>query len=200
MQEKDSPEYCSVKPKFPKKLYFAGIFLGGNDQIIFLPFHQTFTTIKKLDAYLKEVYEEFKSMGADAVIPPETIVIPMTLESLIPLKREYWEGEHQEFSRDERTHLFLQFVKTPQLHKVLVTPQYYDQKKDHFEFDAAMPMKISAGEKELEHFMYHSDYPVNESASHAAFYISEKSMRYNFETKELDVPNKQEVNNSGFSN
>lgn len=190
MDEIDPKDYCSIKPKFPKKIYFASVFMiSGNNTELF-PFHEAFTSIKKLDGYLKLFREEFGKNHEDVDIPPQTIVIPLLLDSLFPLKKEYWEGEHLPYYPNDRWGQLLKFIKTPGHYKLLVTPRYYDAEKEDFDLDVALPLKVNVSNETISEFMQNSNFPVNILASHSAIYAPLKPMRYNYLTKELDYPEK----------
>ena len=187
--------YCTKNPKFPKKLYFVGIFITLKDNIEFVPFHQAFTNIKNISDYILNLYKELEDKFRDSEIAPQVVVIPLTYDHNLPLKKEYWDGEHETFTSETRTSLFIHLVKNPLFFKLLVTPNRYDEKKDNFEFEVAIPFKINSCEKDAEQFMLHSDYPVNTSASHVALYTPSRPRRYNYKTKKLDYPeNRKKLN------
>lgn len=164
------------------------MFVEANNQYDLIPLHRPFTTLKELDGYLNWIYESLQERYEPAGAKSGFAVVPLVFDSLIPLRRKYWEGEHQEFTDLERNHKFINFYNTPELFKMLVVPTNLDSENNTFEFDIALPFTNKSSEKDLELFMMHSDYPVNECASHAAFYLPGEPMRYNYETKKVEQP------------
>lgn len=167
------------------------MFIEAYDQYELIPLHQAFTTLKELDNYLNWMYESLKEKYESAGAKSGFAVVPLVFESWVPLRRNYWEGELQEFTYEERTHKFINFYNTPELFKMLVVPTFLNRENNTFDFDIALPFTNKSSEKDLELFMMHSDYPVNEFASHAALYLPGEPMRYNYETKKVEHPQRK---------
>jgi len=191
MDTDDPKKYCSIQPNFPKSAYLCYIFYASNSNLLLVPYHKIFTKLDEVREYILETVEFTKEKDASVEISPESIIIPLKLESLVPLMRKYWEGAHEEFTYDDRTHLFLEFLRKPQHYKMVVTPSDYDDKSKIFSFKAALPIKGTSGLSTVENFMQHSDYPVNEMASHAAIYTPKLPKRYNWLTKKIDYPQEE---------
>ena len=175
-------------PYFPKKLHLVGLFLAQKGNLMLFPLHQTFEKIEDSKSTITDIVKEFTSKKNGIELPPQVIVIPLKFDSLVPLKKEYWEGEHEAYDYDERVHNFIEFHKNPTFYKYLITPGDYDEINDKFSLDAAIPIKLNSEEKDLKNFMFHSDFPVNELASNSAFYIPLKPLRYNYLTNKVDRP------------
>lgn len=109
-------------------------------------------------------------------------VIPITLVSLYPLKPEYWENPTENYDVFIRGALFNDAVANLPLYKLLVTPIFSIDERKWF-FNAAIPFKITAKDKEIENFMLHSDYQVDERADSAGIYLFGKPIRYNWKKK-----------------
>ncbi len=199
MNDINPSSYCSKKPKFPHKLFTVSLIVGPDYEAIAVPFSQAYLSIEELTTDAITLVEESCIKYASVLDRPKVIVASLKFKELVPLKREYWEGEHENFSTEDKGKLFLQFYRNPDFFQILVNPRDYDPKSDTFELDATLPVKINANEETIEQFMQNSDYPVNELASHSALYEPMDLMYYNFDKKCLEKAKKADTANK-FAN
>lgn len=189
MDSIDPKEYCSKKPKFPNTAYISFIFYGKPGKILMFPMYQIYEDIDSVDKSINELIDDLKHRESTIKIPEETIVLPISLDKEIPLERKYWEGEHQNYSFDERTHLFLQLLDKPDFYQLFVLPTTYFKDTDLFKLVGVLPIKkVSNADDEAIKFLQNSDYEVDERASASAIYSIGKPMRYNWATKITDYP------------
>lgn len=181
MSEADSKKYCSVVPYFPKKAFFFCLFLKGDNASTFLP---AFPIIDNRDDIATTIMEfvDYLRDEKDIEVMSESIIIPIEYNKSFALKREFWEGNHEQFALESRFYEFLGLLDHPELHKLLVLPSLLEE-GNNFMLEAALPLKYNVSRKEITNFMQHSDYVVDERASSAAIYTIGKLFRYNWETK-----------------
>lgn len=191
MDSIDPKEYCSKKPDFPPNAYIAYFFYGRDGKILIFPLYQIYNEIEDVDNAMNELIEDLKKQKSTINIPEEIIVVPIKFDKEIPLVRKYWEGEHQNYSIDERIHLFLQLLDKPDFYQLFVLPTTYNKELDVFKLVGVLPVKKgSAALREAVNFLQNSDYNVDERASASALYNLGKPMRYNWATKKIDYPEK----------
>ncbi len=92
----------------------------------------------------------------------------------IELKPQYWTSRmHTDFS-DTRQELFTRMLVEYEENdnwQMVVTPETKRGKKEFF--SAGMPVRTEKWEKDVEAFMFYSDWYVNPKATHAAMYAVE---------------------------
>lgn len=181
-------DYCSKEPYFPQQAFIVYLFYGEEERLLLFPVSQVFPEIEIIQEPVLEVVEYFKKK--EIHVPEHCIIMPIKFLKKVPLKRKYWRGHHEEYTEEERFHLFLQLLDKPELHELLVTPGEYIEELDFFKLNAALPLKSSSPDSMIESFMQHSDYVVDERAKSAAVYTVDQPMRYNWITKKIDYPEK----------
>ena len=185
----DPKDYCSIKPHFPKVAYVVFLFYSDGKRTRLMPLYQIFNEIDAVNESIKEVIENFSQQDGTIEIPEQAIVVPLSFDSEIPLKRKYWEGEHESYSYSERAHLFLEMLDKPDFHQLFVVPTGYFEDEKVFRLEGALPIKTSSNSMgRIELFLQNSDYGVDERASAASLYNIGKPMRYNWETRKIDYP------------
>lgn len=141
---------------------------------------QLFTDKKQA---IKIIKGTIKGAGVTTIdIPYESILTYLTFESLIPLKKEYWENPTMKYDSWERNHLFMKMALHPQLYKILVVPVYIDEKDQAL--DAVLPMQ-RVTDKIIENFMMSSDQIVDERSKYAAIYTFDHRMKFDWKTGEI---------------
>jgi len=189
MDDIDPKEYCSIQPVFPKVAYIVFLFYGNSEKMLVYPMYQVFPDIQSIDEPIKKVLDHFQDQEGSIEIPDQAVIVPITYESKISLERKYWEGEHFHYPYHDRLHLFLQMLDKPDFYHLFIVPTTYDKISKSFELECALPIKIGSSiDREVENFLQHSDYSVDERAASVALYSIGKPMSYNFVTKKIDYP------------
>lgn len=111
-----------------------------------------------------------------------SVIVPITLQRLYPLKREFWENPSVHYDAFDRLKGFWNAVERPNFYQLLVTPLWVN--KELF-FHAAIPFYVSSTDRDIESFMLTSDYPVDERAKFAALYTLGIPLRFNWKTGDV---------------
>lgn len=176
-------EYCTLDVAYPTEGYIAILFAVLNDSKSIIPVDQIFASLDESSEYLGELVDEFMRRDILTGVEDTCLLIPIRLDSFYSLKREYWENPSIPYTYDHKTNLFLQLAKKPELHKLLVTPDFYDEEQDEWSLSIALPLKYKTEGKALEQFMLTSDSLVDERAKNAAIYTLGGAMHFNWKTK-----------------
>jgi hypothetical protein len=201
MEGIDPKDYCSLKPYFPKVAYVVYLFYGDGKRTMLMPLYQIHIEMNAVNESIKEVIENFNQKDSVMKIPEQAIIVPLSFDSEIPLERKYWEGEHENYSYHERTHLFLEMLDKPDFHQLFVVPTSYSKDSGSFQLEGALPIKTTSNSmSKVELFLQNSDYVVDERASAAALYNVGKPMRYDWETRKIDYPDTTRAKKERFRN
>jgi len=177
-------KYCSVIPDFPKNAWMVTIFiLSVKDYKVIgtYPLTNLFVNLDELSLDMKQLTEH-NSKKNKIKIAELVSILPVTFESLYPLKKEYWDNPGSHFDTDERIRLLRNAVEKPGFYKFLVTPDIID---NVWVYSAALPFFISSDNSLIEKFMLKSDWPVTPLAKYAAIYLLGKPCIFNWRTKEV---------------
>lgn len=182
MTSKKRITYCSITPRFPAKAYMAILMILYQEEIVgFLPSYPVYAST---DEFLSDCdYIAQYAEKNNVSVHEEAILVPLSLHDLFPLKRIYWEKPSVKFKSHDRSNLILNALHLPYFYKMLVTPSSYAKRR--FTFMTALPFYVTVKKKEIELFMYESDFPVNEYANQAAIYLLEQPFMLNWKNGEI---------------
>ena len=174
--------YCFRKPAFPAKAWGIALFAERNGELtdihVMSPVFCELTEIPVFVAnLLKSLAKE--PTTKEMTMIEECLLIPLTLATTLPLKREYWDNPAFDFGVVERYRAFLAFLKAPLAFHLLTVPRIDDKKCWHF--DLAAPFR-RGDDAAIETFMKTSNYPVNQEASEAALYDAANFKTFNWRT------------------
>ena len=189
-------KFCYLTPPFPKSAFMIMLSISKKSNpyktILFYPSKEIFPAIN--DALENVVYDKKAFIKVDDLYFQDVaLLIPLTFESLYPLRREFWDDEIHDFTFTDRVAAFIKASVSPDLNQVLVTPGLFGKK---WRFSAAVPFLPTADNKTLEQFMLHSNWPVDERAKYAGIYKMEKSVYINLKTRQIKPINLLPVENS----
>lgn len=191
MEDVDPKDYCSKKPHFPKTAYIVFLFFSKDEKVTVFPMKQVYPDLEIVKDPIIEIVEHIKKKRSEVEVSFECAVVPISFKKIIPLKREYWEGQHESYNYDFHLSLFIRLLHKPEFHKLLVVPTDFFPDLNYFKLEAALPLKITAGDIEIEQFIKGSDYEVHETASHAAIYFLNNPFSYNWETGKVRYPERK---------
>lgn len=184
---KKKTRFCDLEPDFPDKAFMVLIFLMPIDQSgnLIYPLEPIFKSLDEAAKSAQEWARNFEKEGIE--VPKFSVLIPIELESLFPLKKEYWEAEPTlHLKLENRIMPFIRILGHTGMHKLLVTPTCYRNKKWYFR--AAIPVGFLATNKDLAKLMTESDLHVDYRAKRVGLYTFGESLRFNWETKKLSNP------------
>jgi hypothetical protein len=168
---KKNPKYQSRAIAYPKHAFMVFIGMKIGDNKLLYPFEFIYTSYDEMTFEAKAFRKHFSD--ATSKVENECLVLPMTLESVVPLLPEYWKQTAYlpYYHSYERHRLFLNFLSAPHFHLVLVTP--YGRNNGREYLSAAIPISRHNSENQIKNFMFGSDYPVDQEAQKAATYRPE---------------------------
>lgn len=175
--------FCTLIPPYPKKAYIVSIFLSFQDKLTVFTFSLLQTTlaeitedVTKIDAAVKK-YSKHHFTVLDSCS-----ILPVTFSSRLLLQKKYWEHPTLEYTPEKRQQMFVPLLDNPQLYTLLVVPQHHDEKKDIWQFFAAIPFFLNTPKSTIEQFMNTSNTPVDPRAKYAALYTFGHAIRFDWRT------------------
>ncbi len=188
-KRKSKTAYCYRIASFPKEAYMNYVFYGRNEDIAMLyPFETVYPSIENLAEEMRNYsFEWNKEMANGMEIIDVSIIVPLVFHSLYPLRREFWNNPTMNFDDLDRFRGFWKAAAKPHFYKVVVTPQWL---RKQVAYHAVVPFYITAQVRDIDAFMMHSDYPVDERAKYAAIYTIGTPLRFNWKTGELSQAHK----------
>lgn len=172
-------KYCYRTPKFPKASYLVFVLIKVGEEVVHLhPFYLLEKSLSEIAMDVRLIRDEYES--EDFLIDDVVIVIPLTFHSFFPLKRSFWKRPSLPYTPDMRANEFAKILEYEDLFRILITPSLTEVNEEVFA--AAMPFYKNTSEKDIERFMYMSDFPVDETAKFAALYEPQKP--FDFKWKE----------------
>ncbi len=170
-----------MDPEFPRQAYMMFVFMVSEGTMIGVyPLSTIFASPREAAIAVRELVAS--SAERDITVPEVGILVPVVLDRLLPMKEEYWDNPTQSYGIPERMNVFLPVANQPQMYKLLVTPSHYE--KGTWYFSAVLPLLLSAGDDLIEKFMTTSDHPVDTRAKHAAIYLFQSPVSFNWVTGE----------------
>lgn len=178
--------YCSKVARFPKEAYLNYVFYAKDEDIVMLyPFEVVYPSITTLQNSMKKyAFDWNKEIANGMEIIDVSIIVPITLETLYPLRKEFWDNPTYHFDDLDRFRGFWRAAAKPSFYKVIVTPQWIGTRVS---FQAIIPFYITATRKDIDTFMLYSDYPVDEAAKYAAIYTIGTPLRFNWRTGDVST-------------
>jgi len=174
-------KYCSITPQFPKEGFIPFLRVTTEESIVaYLPLYLLCTSLADIQTSVEKIADEITE--APLTLEETALFLPVVFGGLVPLKRAYWENESVLYSNESRMRLFLSALSNFPMYNVLITP--WKLKRSVHEFAAAIPLYKSADQKNVEKFMLHSDFPVDEKAKYAALYSFGEPFTINWTTGE----------------
>lgn len=191
-------KYCYLTPDFPKEAFIIVLLFNiAKVQSMLMPLS---TVIKNIDEADKCIADFLigvnKLKNHDKIKFSEfAMIVPITLEKLFPLKKDYWTKCKLDPKYDDKFYVFIPAITNMSFHKLLVVPYKYIKKINHWELCAAYPFSIFDEDKEIEKFIYGSNQKVDVRAKYAALYVFGEAKRYNWKTgvvSEIEKTNPKE--------
>jgi len=178
-------KYQSRQPLFPQRGYMVAAWITYDErEYTNLPFTLTrlFRSREEIFSYMAQYKSEAEEKYSGLIVLESVLVVSLKLDTLVPLKKMYWQAPSVEVDLINKAAAFLAFYDQPSFHKILVTPRgvYYENGQE--EFLVAIPILESGLEKKLEAFMRTSKHPVDPTAKYAALYEPIKIESYNWKT------------------
>lgn len=173
--------YCWRDLDFPKDAFMVFMTCGKGGSVEYIyPMRCIYSDVTEFQQDAEAVVESFEF--GDSVLQ-YSILVPITLSCNFQLKRAYWKHPAVHYADIERIKLLVSAVNLYPLHKLLVTPYLHNRKNQLFA--AAIPFRKTASLRDVEQFMYLSDFPVDPSSKRAAIYELERPIGFNWQTGEL---------------
>ena len=182
---KKETKYCTYSPNFPEKAFVVIVHLAhkllSRDYVRNYPL---INLVPSLDEVVRDIsdFSKYANKTGELIVENICTVVPVTFNSLYPLRKEFWMSPTQHYDPQERIKLLMQAISKFEMYKLLATP--YEE--DRIETVAAtIPFYLSADDSLIEKFMLTSDWPVDNKAKYAAFYLFNKPQSFNWMTKEV---------------
>lgn len=173
-----SSKYGTRAPSYPTVGYVCFVTAGVGKTIRYAyPLSSLYRTMEEIKLDLSHI------MGALDQVQKTIILLPVKLLKLIELKESYWSHPTIHYTESDRTQLMTSALYSPTLFTLLVTPSTLVHSTE--ELKTPIVLKSSTLIHDLELFMNLSDYPVDETATHAALYSLDQPFIYNWETGEM---------------
>lgn len=178
-------EYGTLDPVFPKKAYLLFLFILHDEDIAgILPLEGIFTKLEDASIAIENTVQQLNNVPHPLTVPHETILFDLSFQSLVPLKKAYWDNPSLPYDTQTRLKTFSPLINNPFLYSLLVTPFAYDDNTDIWYLNAALPL-LKVDKSIIERFMLSSDQVVEPRAKHAAIYTITDKKRFNWSTKEI---------------
>jgi hypothetical protein len=172
---KKSIKHLSREFDFPKNAYVCFLWILTRDRVkIPIPYQYIFTDVEKFREIALNLSAELSQ--ASVVILDQSVIVPLKLEELYPLKRKYWKRPTVEYGQWEQMQTFLKALRYWDAYKLVVTPIGVIDNTEYF--SPAIPLLVSNIENDIEYFMQNSKHPVDETAKYAAIYSMGKPIGY----------------------
>lgn len=173
--------YCYRSVSFPEEAYVGYVTILKNEQILmFYPLDQIFASFDEYQKAAKKFTKEFSIQ--DLAVSDTGLLMPIVFTEKFPLKREYWQEPTISYTTQQRVKLFAGAANVHMLYKLLVTPSSLVKRPA---LNAAATFYTSATPAHIETFMYTSDFPVDETAKHAALYTMDRPFGINWIAGEI---------------
>lgn len=187
-------KYCYLTPDFPKKAFMVALFFSTEKvPLMTLPLSGVSTSIDNVSRTVTDFLEGLKKnkYGSKAEIINMAILVPITFQKLVPLKKEFWHKHTNDPKFLDKITAFAPALSYPNLYKLLVLPSGYIENLNHWEFSAAFPFSVFSDDPEIEKFMFASKDVVEIKAKYAALYSFENPKKLNLKTGEVSEIEKQ---------
>lgn len=187
-------EYCSIAPDFPKDGFIIILLLFNiedNKVMGILPLSSIFTHPDQVENTVMDLLQNGKNK--ELTVLTNAILIPIKFHSLYPLERKYWENPTIHFDTWDRVKLFIPVLEQPAFYHLLVTPSSIE--KEQTILHATLPLTNPDDTETIKKFMLTSDLPVDERANSAAIYSLGNSIKFNWQTKEVEKIEKNSGSN-----
>lgn len=160
--------YCSREVDFPQKLFLGFVWIYDFEhRPILIPATQLSVSPEKIVNYLNEIQEAYKTHGAELV--NQILVVPLTFEKLVPLKKEHWTSFKKDASVFETIFEYADAIKEYEDTQVLAATQGVDT-SDAEKFAHAAVMSRDTSMKRLDKIIVDSETYVDPTSTHAAIY------------------------------
>lgn len=167
-------DFGTWEPDFPDLLLVATAVIAApkSRKTTVHTFPRAFKTPKEMADYIETVMEQYHlDPKADPIKFGPIYISMLRYSRAIELKREYWTGnKHAEFA-PIRQNLFADMLASDarcEDWQMVITPEGKKGKKQYF--SAGMPVRGEKIMADVEAFMKYSDWHVDPTAAHAAFY------------------------------
>ncbi len=182
----DKKDYCSLTPEFPKKAFMLFLFILQEDNVLgSVPMESIYTTPKNAAYGVGQAMSHFNSLDKTITVPEECLLIPLSLNSLYPLKKGFWKKPEIKYDSQIRMKTFTKVLEYPEFFSLLVTPFSYEQDSNKWYLNATIPLPATNNSSIIEQFMLKSDQVVESKAKYAAIYNIEGKLRFNWQTNEM---------------
>ncbi len=189
MIKNQKEKYCYLTPDFPKEAFIIVATLSSITKLplMFTPLSYVIKNMEEADKCIEDFIIGINKLANEDKIKvlEYTMIIPITLEKLFPLKKDYWTKGKIDPKYDDKFFAFLPAISNRSFYKILVEPCEYVKKTNHWELHVAYPFSVFDDDKEVEKYIYGSDNVVDTRAKYVALYLFGEAKRYNWKTGEI---------------
>lgn len=158
---------------FPKKAYSFVLWLDEAEDTLLYPVRRVYKDLKSINLMMNILHQDDQK-GSSYFLDFASI-IPLTLEKLLPLKKDPKENDEGFYTTWDRIHSFVQALKYPFLYNVLVVPT---REKEASQLSAIITFDKSQKIDTIEKFMTANKLPIAQNARHAAIYSVDNAFGY----------------------
>lgn len=174
--------FQSVQIDYPKKLYFAAIWIFGKEKkdkmLYFIPkLHKNLTELRK---HFRILVEGFNKKSEDRIALDYALVIRLKFIKNSPLKKEMWTKNAYKLENLSQNLSYINMLEKKDFYNIIVTPIIPKKgfKIEETLFFSAFNALKSASDLEIEALMIGSDMYVPPEAKNAGIYSMEEKFGY----------------------
>jgi hypothetical protein len=161
-------KYCTREVDFPEKLFLGFVWVYDFEhRPILIPAAQLSVSPEKIVNYLNEIQDAYKTHGAEII--NQILVVPLTFQKLIPLKKEHWTTPKKDASVFETIFEYADAIKEFEDTQVLAATQGVDY-DDSEKFAHTAVMSKDTSMNRLDKIILDSETFVDPTSKHAALY------------------------------
>jgi hypothetical protein len=169
--------YCTRDIDYPERLFLGFVWVYDFEhRPILIPASQLSITPTKVLNYLNEIQDAYKTHGAEII--NQILIIPLTFQKLVPLKKDHWLPSKIDSNIFETIFEYADAIKEYEDTQVLVATQGVD-KSDSEKFAHTAVMSRDTSEARLDKIIVGSETYVDPTSKHAAVYTMEPPVAIN---------------------
>lgn len=180
MKERKNIQYCSKNYPYPVKAFTTFFYVLNDSSMLYYPTTRIYTSINDIAGegdFVENTFPDRENMA----LSDTAIALPLDLERLYPLKKDFWAKPTLHYDHLHRLKLFMKMLEQSDFYRLVVTPI---KNSGEISYVGALPIMSNTPDSVIEQFMMTSDFPVEETAKFAAIYKVGKPMTINWRTNE----------------
>ncbi len=180
MKKKTRIAWQSREPKFPKQGLVVAVWLQGPDmdQAFPLPLSLLISDLGLVHDYVLTFKKEVRMRDAKISFLDDVLLQTVEFDRLVPLRRVYWQSPTVHVDGMQRMSVFTKMFRHFSFYQLLVTPNEFVGELETF--SVGFPFLTTSVDTILDPFLRSSDLSVDPTAKHAALYVPQEPVGYNW--------------------